>query len=372
MSWRERRQQPSWRGIPFHYEETSLEGGRRGEDVEFPNRDTPYGDDTGRAARRISGSVFLDGPDHDLDAAALVGAFEQRGRGEFVHPVLGRMTGIMRTFRVTHSRTRLGWSSFDFTFIESGEAEFPGADVLTLDVVDTAADAADSAAAAAFAAAWSAVGETAYVVAQARATLTAFAASVQNKSDFLARTVVGLATLPLDATDTVVDTVEAVIRSFSTIAALRAYYGAAPSSAPATAGSDEEALVRANQLAFDRLVERYALAEACRVAALTDWTLYDDALAARDELSARLAAEAATDRDLSGAFADLRAGLVADIDARVTSLARLVTVDVTPSLSTLELAHRLYGDPTRGRDIADRNDPPSPAFLSGAVRVLSR
>ena len=371
MSWRERRQSASWRSIPFWYEEIGLEGGRRGEDVEFPGRDVGYSDDTGRAMRRVQGTAWLDGGDHDLDAKALIGACEQKGRGEFVHPVLGRMTGVMRTYRVNHSRARLGWTGVDFSFVESGEAQFPGAAVLTLEAVDVSADAVQSAAAAAFAAAWSAVGETAFVVSQARLTLTSWASSVEDKSDFIARTVVGLATLPLDATDTIVDTVAAVIRSFSSIAALRAYYGTGPSDAPDTAGSDEEDLVRANQCALDRLVERYALTESCRLSAQTDWTLYDEAVAARDELAGRLAAEGATDRDLTAACADLRTALVTDIDDRVTSLARLVTVPITAPLSAIELAWRLYGDPTRCDEVVERNDPPHPAFLSGSVSVLS-
>ncbi|HHG0355951.1 TPA: DNA circularization N-terminal domain-containing protein, partial [Escherichia coli] len=48
MTWKDRLQGASFRGVPFKVEEESAGTGRRVETHEYPNRDKPYTEDLGK------------------------------------------------------------------------------------------------------------------------------------------------------------------------------------------------------------------------------------------------------------------------------------------------------------------------------------
>ncbi|HCS4673821.1 TPA: DNA circularization N-terminal domain-containing protein, partial [Escherichia coli] len=48
MTWKDRLQDASFRGVPFKVEEESAGAGRRVETHEYPNRDKPYTEDLGK------------------------------------------------------------------------------------------------------------------------------------------------------------------------------------------------------------------------------------------------------------------------------------------------------------------------------------
>jgi prophage DNA circulation protein len=372
MSWRDRLRPASWRGVPFWVDSAELSTGRVGDDHVYPGSDRHYAEDASRAPTQASIAGYLIGADHDEDARSLFAALAQAGPGELVHPWYGTLTGIARKGSVSQSRLEGGFTRVAIDFVESGDPSYPVASTLTLDTVDVSAADAESAAAAAFAEAWSVIGETGYIVGRATGTLNGWKARVESKSGRVAELVKDIATLPLAAPETLSDLVLDVFAQFSTLAGLRDLYGTAPTEAPPTAGSAEEQTATDNDTAFQRLSERAALAQAARVSAATDWTIYDDALTARDELSDRLAAEGQTDQGFTGPAETLRAAVLADLDDRLTDLARLRTEDVKATTDALALAWRLYGDPSRADEIADLNDLPHPGFLDGAVTVLSR
>ncbi len=49
MTWKDRLQDASFRGVPFKVEEESTGTGRRVETHEYPNRDKPYTEDLGKS-----------------------------------------------------------------------------------------------------------------------------------------------------------------------------------------------------------------------------------------------------------------------------------------------------------------------------------
>lgn len=52
MTWKDRLQDASFRGVPFKVEEESAGTGRRVETHEYPNRDKPYTEDLGKITFR--------------------------------------------------------------------------------------------------------------------------------------------------------------------------------------------------------------------------------------------------------------------------------------------------------------------------------
>lgn len=120
--WRAALQPASFSGAAFHVEVGGQAGGRRIALHEFPKKDTPYSEDMGRKARRLSVSAYLLGPFYTADRDALIAACEQEGPGTFVHPTLGSMQAVCDGYRCEESREKGGFCAFELTFIEAGQA----------------------------------------------------------------------------------------------------------------------------------------------------------------------------------------------------------------------------------------------------------
>lgn len=128
-----------------------------------------------------------------------------------------------------------------------------------------------------------------------------------------------------------------------------------------------------NRAAFEELVRGGAVVETARLGSALDFEAYEDAIAWRDDITARLADRMLTaDDNVFPALADLRAAVARDINARATDLARLRTVTPAATIPALVLAHRLYEDPARAAEIVARNRIRHPGFVPGGaeLRVL--
>lgn len=122
--WRERRQQASFRGVPFIVDTDSVPVGRRTQVHEYPQRDQPFVEDLGRATRRYQFSGFVAGSDCLAQRDRLLAALDKPGAGELVHPWFGRITVTAGECDVTHARNELGVVRFALLFIDS-MLEFP-------------------------------------------------------------------------------------------------------------------------------------------------------------------------------------------------------------------------------------------------------
>ena len=77
----------SFKGAPFHVEETGGQFGRRTVLHEYPFSDLPYDEDLGRSARRFDVQAFF------LDRAAyeaFIAVCESAGAGTLIHPFAGK------------------------------------------------------------------------------------------------------------------------------------------------------------------------------------------------------------------------------------------------------------------------------------------
>lgn len=128
MSWTDRLQAASFRGVVFKVDGDDLQIGRRTVIHEYPGRDTPSVEDMGRETREYAISAYLIGPDFIAERDRLIEALEQAGPGELVSPWYGRMNVVvMGKQRISHSKADGGMCVVSFTFVESGEDEWPTA-----------------------------------------------------------------------------------------------------------------------------------------------------------------------------------------------------------------------------------------------------
>lgn len=126
MSWTDRLQAASFRGVAFKVDGDDLQVGRRTVIHEYPGRDTPSVEDMGRETREYAISAYLIGPDFIAERDRLIEVLEQVGPGELVSPWYGRMSVVvMGKQRISHSKNDGGMCIVSFTFVESGEDEWP-------------------------------------------------------------------------------------------------------------------------------------------------------------------------------------------------------------------------------------------------------
>ncbi|CAI0963886.1 Mu-like prophage DNA circulation protein [Serratia liquefaciens] len=132
MSWIDRLQPASFRGVPFNVEEEEGTFGRRVQTHEYPGRDKPYSEDLGRTTRRFNVSAYLIGDDYFDQRDRLIKAVETPGPGTLVHPFYGEMViCIDGDARVSHSNSAKRMCQVSFNVVESGELSFPTSGVAT-------------------------------------------------------------------------------------------------------------------------------------------------------------------------------------------------------------------------------------------------
>jgi prophage DNA circulation protein len=134
----------SFRNVTFQIENERMQGGRRGPDHQYPFRDVPFAEDTGRKQRRLPLIGFLIGDDVGPQAAALVAACEKQGPGPLVHPWLGTLQVVCRNFETEDVWDRQRVITFRMEFAEAGQVQYPSTAADTQAATNAAADNAEA------------------------------------------------------------------------------------------------------------------------------------------------------------------------------------------------------------------------------------
>jgi prophage DNA circulation protein len=137
--WWQQLQPGSWRGCGFVLDAGQTAAGRRIAIHEYPYRDEAWAEDLGKLPRRFSVQAFLVGDDVYQQRDAMLTACEQSGAGTLVHPTLGSIECVMLEFSVTDRRERGRYVELQFSFILSGDVQYPATSIATGQGVLTAA-----------------------------------------------------------------------------------------------------------------------------------------------------------------------------------------------------------------------------------------
>jgi len=418
MTWRDTvTGQGSYRGAAFYITDSRAQFGRRNKVNEYPQRDAPYTEDLGRAARRWNIECFVVGDDYMTARDALIAALEGKGGGTLVHPYLGTVTAsVEQPAQVTESTAGGGMASFSLQFVETGVDNQPTVTVdtqaasVTANLQETLTQDAPNVVLITnqptFVAS-SALG----VLAQAKSAMSQALAAINAPADALfsaqqqlqAFTTQGLSLLEAPAS-----LVAGVFSTVSAIGALAPYaddaltalcgpfiagplssgsaeaqplggllaFGAALPAVPLTTPARQ---VQANnQTALTQMVQCAAAAAAVTTVSQIDFTSYDDAAGIRDALADQLdqLATAVSDSgavDVAVSIDALRLAMIADVTARGASLARLYSYTPPTTQPMVVIAQRLYGDATQTEALLARNFVFNPGFTPGGrpLEVLS-
>jgi len=389
MTWREELQPASFRGVPFEVEGDSGTFGRRTQVHEYPQRDKPWTEDLGRATRSFEITAFLIGDDYLQRRDALLAALETEGSGALVHPWYGELTvNIKDPARVSHSFRDGGMCMIALSFVEAGELEFPAAqDSLGAQSL-IAADDLGVAVAEDFGDTFSIEGLPSFVqdgffedlelfdgLLEAASTgwqwLNALVPDWLGDALSFGRDVVSMfdrTVLP----STVANSVRLNRNAVISLTALSRQYGTyvvEPTSlAPATRQR------QANRAALASLFQHSTLIQAAGMTAAMPLPVYDDAVLVRDSLTAAL--DEASFSVVDAVYVPLqilRARVHADVTARLSQAARLLTYTPREPMACLAIAYDLYEDVSREQEIIDRNTIRHPGFAPAVpLKVLSR
>ncbi|TJF11698.1 DNA circularization protein, partial [Escherichia coli] len=144
MTWKDRLQDASFRGVPFKVEEESAGTGRRVETHEYPNRDKPYTEDLGKVTFRPSITAYVVGDDCFDQRDRLIDALNKPGPGTFVHPTYGELkVCVDGEVRVSTSKSEGRIVRFDLKFVEAGELSYPTSGAATAQTLMSSCSALD-------------------------------------------------------------------------------------------------------------------------------------------------------------------------------------------------------------------------------------
>lgn len=140
----------SFRGVSFWVESSDLSVGRRTVTHQYPQRDEPFTEDLGRAAREYRFSAFVLGEDYIEQAKKLREALEKPGAATLVHPEFGEIQVVAQPGASMSFSQSMRRASFSLAFVEAGLNAFPTPEGASQQASRAAADDVSEAAAESF------------------------------------------------------------------------------------------------------------------------------------------------------------------------------------------------------------------------------
>lgn len=140
----------SFRGVSFWVESSDLSVGRRTVTHQYPQRDEPFTEDLGRAAREYRFSAFVLGDDYIEQAKKLREALEKPGAATLVHPEFGEIQVVAQPGASMSFSQSMRRVNFSLAFVEAGLNAFPTPEGASQQASRAAADQVSEAAADSF------------------------------------------------------------------------------------------------------------------------------------------------------------------------------------------------------------------------------
>lgn len=409
--WRKQLLPGSFRNVPFFVKSAQTQVGRRVVIHEYAQRDEAYPEDMGRKADAFTVEAIVIGPDYIRTRDALIAALKQRGPGVLVHPYYGQRTvALSGTARISETPEEGGVARFTLEFVEAGENAEPSAHPDTQEAVEVAADEAQEVIAEDFTDSFSVDGAPEFVevsaLDQAREAMNALDAArramvpdLSVLSDYMAAAngVAGSLNSLIRAPAAFAQNILGMFGALKALAkgplhAFNAYKGlfgyGSRSSGSERMGASRTLQVN-NQAAITTLTRRAALIEAARVASRASYDTYEQAVAMRGDLAARLDDEAAgltpgypdvpvvpVPEAVYQALTALRVAVVRDLSTRAVDAPRIASATMPATLPALVVAYRIHGDAQRADEIVSRNPTAirHPGFVPGGrpLEIVSR
>ena len=388
----------SFRGVVFHVTETDHTAGRRLVVHEYPERDEPFTEDLGKAAKTYTVKGFFVGDHYIEQMRSLEEKLETKGAGELIHPWLGRLMVVPQNTSI-HFSQRLRRVDFDITFTESGAQTYPTQDANTAFVTKQAASKLHTAALSALSSSLKISSLQDYVS----------RTIVKNVNESLGFDAIGSINRLFDVSDKVASLMSAAVSLMSSspagfgekLAAALGLSGYATSVAAwRNVVKDVARLTEADELnthdsalysegtqshteahaseCYNNLIRQVEIANAVGASANAGTELdrasptdapsvmaYEDLMDLRDTLLKTIDQEMikVSDDGVYAALQDARAAVWRDLTIKAESKARLIEYTPAAVLPAVVIAYERYEDASRDEEIVGRNNIARPGFV---------
>lgn len=390
-SWQDRLRPASFRGIEFFIDGSQFTTGRRVANHEFPDRDLPYPEDTGKIGNtfRVNGHLL---GDYWETKRLLIEAVEKEGPGELIHPYFGTRFVQVGPVSFDEDNTEGQICNVTFLFYEAGDNRFPKNVDDKQALLEGAVSDALSKTKEDFDDKFSIAQLPGFAVDTARASVAAASEAFTNATKGVATTADGIADLAfstrnllaetddllqspaklsqrlLDSLSLLDDAISRVEDRFSAQKTMNDFGASDPAVIGDTPSRIQE---RNNKEAFDNFMKRASAIKAIEHASETDFSSLSEATEAREELSALIEAQSdTTDNDeLYQSLRDLNANLVEVLPDIDSDLPNIENVELDITRPSLVVVYDVFQDARGEQDLIDRNDIRHPGFIEGGTEL---
>lgn len=396
MSWKDKYQQGSFRGVEFFMRGHTLTGGRDIAKHKFPGRDVRFNEDTGRSERTFQLTVYVLGDNYFTQRDDLRAAFDTVGPGRLVHPYLGVFNVVVGSFSLTEDSENGRIASFEVSMAEDLPGGLTVATIATgaavtavrlqlmtavtndfiskypksflLPGILKAAQDAITAASSAVTAAKKSVSDVAAYRQQVQ-NIAGSIIALSLDAVLLSKNITSLVDWGMDPLNKLfAPTPNNASTLLNEMQHVQDTVAGPTSLKPiGTAGGD----VSAQVLAYTSAI---SVASAVGITSLVPLTTAEDAEALRLQVFAMLdGIQSVTDNDdVFYATTDAKRTISDDLNRRILTLSTTIDYKTPESEPVLSIAQELYGDPTRSQEILDHNAIRHPGFCpaSEPMKVL--
>lgn len=408
MSWRDRLQPASFRGVAFFVKSDEAEFGRRQVTHTAALVDTPSLEDLGRAADVFQVEGYLVGDDYDLQRDNLIKAIRDTpGEGRLVHPSYGDRSVGASGFRIRTDTAEGRVCRFTVTFSEAGELGQPRITIDSPNVLAARADAIQEASRESFLERFGVDGFPQFVRESVIGQLDQLSDFLASPGDFsstlfsdgtsvfgavgefltgdselipafqqsvarFSRNIGSLVSSPGELAGSLTSLISGIRRSFgsSSSSILGSLYNLFPSSPPRrTSGlTPSRDQVISNTESLAQLVNQTVLAELAVVVVSKEYDTFDDAIDSRDKLADLIdqQAEITPSDEVYTQLTQARAEVIQGLPRPDQDTSRLVPYTPPSTKPALVIAQALYDDAQRDSDIVRRNSVRHPGFVAGS------
>ncbi len=121
MAWETDLQDASFRGVKFDIISTRDSVQRDIAQHEYPYKNGANIEDLGEKPRSLQCQAVFFGDDYETRLQAFIGALDERGQGELIHPVFGSMPDMQcYVYQVNHEAENPDYCTIDIQFLQSG------------------------------------------------------------------------------------------------------------------------------------------------------------------------------------------------------------------------------------------------------------
>jgi hypothetical protein len=365
-------------------------------------RDTPYLEDLGERYRDYTVTAYIANDRADIEAAALMATCAQRGPGVMVLPTIGPVLVRCLEFNRKHERDRLGFIAHEIRFVREGASGALASVASLVNMIFIQAEAAAIVVAEAFAVASfiknvpDYVSETlqlgienslaTFEAVRTNYVVTPEASAIQR--DAIQTTYDSLQTVFSEEDEKALEEVGlsvikvgmALVENMEPSSGLRAMervISELPVTVSQSVGfSRWRSSVQANAQATSTLLRIAALIAYCEAVAKIKLSDRNTAITLRakvanyfDEQMEALPSESYV---LFYTMTSMRDVTVDYLSRTIIDLAPIVNVAANQSMPSLYWAWRLYKDPTRSTELAERNRVPHPSFMPPTFEALGK